>query len=160
MRPFTGVACLVEMLVSGGQTGVDRAALDVALALGIPCGGWCPRGRRAEDAPLSQRYPLNETPSGDYPQRTEWNVRDSDATLLLTPHPPDGGTALTQELAEGMGRPLLAVDPHDLARVGEVREWLGERRVRTLNVAGPRESRAPGVYVAARRFLVALLERG
>ena len=124
MRRFTGVARLVEMLVSGGQTGVDRAALDVALALGIACGGWCPRGRRAEDAPLPRRYPLNETPSADYAQRTGWNVRDSDATLLLTPLPPDGGTALTLELAERMGRPHLAVDLHDLARAREVRAWL------------------------------------
>jgi hypothetical protein len=148
------------MLVSGGQTGVDRAALDVALALGIPCGGWCPRGRRAEDAPLSERYPLNETPSADYQQRTEWNVRDSDATLLLTPLPPDGGTALTLELAERMGRPHLAVDPHDLSHAREVRAWLASERVRTLNVAGPRESRAPGTYDAARCFLSAVLEGG
>ena len=70
-------------IVSGGQTGVDRAALDVALALGLACGGWCPRGRRAEDGPLPARYPLRETPSASYPERTEWNVRDSDGTLVL-----------------------------------------------------------------------------
>jgi len=151
------VANLVEVLVSGGQTGVDRAALDVALALGIACGGWCPRGRRAEDGTLPPSYPLNETPSADYAQRTEWNVRDSDATLLLTPHPPDGGTALTLELAERMGRPHLAVDPRDLARAREVRLWLASQRVRTLNVAGPRESRAPGTHDAAQRFLLAVL---
>lgn len=149
----------VKRLVSGGQTGVDRAALDVALALGIPCGGWCPKGRRAEDAPLAEGYPLSETPSADYPQRTEWNVRDSDGTLVLTSAPPDGGTALTLDLAERIGRPRLAVDPRDLSALAEVREWLARHRVRTLNVAGPRESRAPGAYDAARRFLSALLEK-
>jgi hypothetical protein len=153
------VARLLARLVSGGQTGVDRAALDVALALGIPCGGWCPRGRRAEDAPLPERYPLSETPSADYTQRTEWNVRDSDGTLVLAPGPPDGGSALTLELAERLRRPSLAVDPRDLARIEEVREWLERQRVRTLNVAGPRESRVPGAYDAARRFLGVLLER-
>ena len=70
-------------IVSGGQTGVDRAALDAALALGMRCGGWCPAGRWAEDGPIDPRYPLRETPSGDPAQRTEWNVRDSDATLIL-----------------------------------------------------------------------------
>ena len=72
-------------IISGGQTGVDRAALDVALELGLPCGGWCPRGRRAEDGPIDPRYPLTETPWDGYPQRTEWNVRDADGTLILTP---------------------------------------------------------------------------
>lgn len=150
---------LVQKVVSGGQSGVDRAALDVALALGIPCGGWCPRGRRTEDAPLPDRYPLNETPSADYSQRTEWNVRDSDGTLVLAPGTPDGGSALTLELAMRLGRPSLAVDPRDLERVEEVREWLARYRVGSLNVAGPRESRAPGAYDAARRFLGALLEK-
>jgi hypothetical protein len=159
MRPLTGVPRLLERLVSGGQTGVDRAALDVALTLGLPCGGWCPRGRRAEDGPLAERYPLCETPSADYTQRTEWNVRDSDGTLVLTWAPPDGGTALTLELAERLGRARLAVDPRDLSRLAAVREWVGRHRVRTLNVAGPRESRAPGAYDAALRFLGLLLEK-
>jgi len=75
---------MFAQVVSGGQTGVDRAALDVASELGLPCGGWCPQGRKAEDGPLVSRYPLKETPSADYFQRTEWNVRDSDGTLVLT----------------------------------------------------------------------------
>ena len=91
---------LVEKIVSGGQTGVDRAALDVALELGIPCGGWCPRGRRAEDGALSARYPLMETPSDDYVQRTTWNIRDSDGTLILTRGEPTGGTAQTALICE------------------------------------------------------------
>ena len=102
----------VRRLVSGGQTGADRAALDVAIRLGIPYGGWCPRGGRAEDLPdppgLLGTYPeLVETPTTDSSVRTEWNVRDSDATLLLTDRPDSlsGGTALTRDLAVRLGRP-------------------------------------------------------
>src|SRR5438309_682688 len=86
-------------IISGGQTGVDRAALDAALACGVPCGGCCPQGRRAEDGPIAARYPLTETPSPDYPPRTERNVRDADATLILIKGMPSGGTALTIEVA-------------------------------------------------------------
>jgi hypothetical protein len=151
------VAALLERVVSGGQTGVDRAALDVALALGIPCGGWCPRERRAEDGPIPGRYPLRETPSGEYPQRTEWNVRDSEGTLALTRGRPRGGTALTLALARSLGRPSLHVD---LAQGGDpepVRSWIRAERIRVLNVAGPRESDTPGIYAAAAAFLGALL---
>ncbi|MEZ6054758.1 MAG: putative molybdenum carrier protein, partial [Planctomycetaceae bacterium] len=82
-------------IVSGGQTGVDRAALDVGLDLDLPCGGWCPRGRKAEDGPIDERYPLKETESAKYDVRTRRNVRDSDGTLVLTVGDPIGGTALT-----------------------------------------------------------------
>ncbi len=91
---------MIQRVFSGGQTGVDRAALDVALDLGFPCGGWCPSGRRAEDGPLKEIYPLKETPSKNYAQRTEWNVRDSDGTLVLHRGSLSGGTAFTIELAE------------------------------------------------------------
>src|SRR5207247_8623955 len=101
---------MLTKLISGGQTGVDRAALDVALELGLPCGGWCPRGRRAEDGPIDARYPLQETRSAAYPVRTRWNVRDADGTLILMRGRPDRGTALTRELAEAMNKPLLVVD--------------------------------------------------
>src|SRR5438876_1977372 len=98
--PSDSVFCMiVSKIISGGQTGVDRAALDVALELGIPCGGWCPQGRRAEDGVIPARYPLRETPWWGYPQRTEWNVRDSDGTLILAEGEPDRGTVLTRELA-------------------------------------------------------------
>ena len=89
---------------------MDRAALDVALELGRPCGGWCPRGRRAEDGPLDPRYPLTETPSAGYPQRTEWNVRDSDATLILSHGALAGGSKLTESLAREMGKAVMHVE--------------------------------------------------
>jgi hypothetical protein len=140
-------------VVSGGQTGVDRAALDVALGLGLPCGGWCPKGRRAEDGPLDARYPLAETPWSGYPQRTEWNVRDSDGTLVLTLGSPDRGTALTVALAARRRRPCLVVDLGAAPDEEAVRAWARENRVGTLNVAGPRESSSPGIHARAAEFL-------
>ncbi|PSQ85488.1 MAG: molybdenum cofactor carrier, partial [Bacteroidetes bacterium QH_2_63_10] len=85
----------MRKIISGGQTGVDRAALDAALAFNVPVGGWCPKGRRAEDGQIPDRYPLEETPSEAYEQRTAWNVRDSDGTLIITDGSLEGGTALT-----------------------------------------------------------------
>ena len=146
------VAGLVRIL-SGGQTGVDRAALDTALTLGLACGGWCPRGRRAEDGPLSARYPLQETPSRSYPERTEWNVRDSDGTLVLHRGRLRGGTALTLRLARAQGRPALAVDLAAAPSADDVRTWIARERIRTLNVAGPRESEHPGIQAQAAEFL-------
>jgi hypothetical protein len=156
----------VLRLVSGGQTGADRAALDVAIKLGIPYGGWCPRGGLAEDRPdapgLLRDYPeLRETPSGESAVRTEWNVRDSDATLLLTDRPDglSGGSELTRDLATRLGRPVLVTSTHGAEAV---RAWLHELRERSpqplvLNVAGPRESKEPGLYAAACRFLEQVL---
>jgi hypothetical protein len=144
-------------IVSGGQTGVDRAALDVALELGIECGGWCPAGRWAEDGPIDARYPLHETPSADPTERTEWNVRDSDATLILTAGTPSPGTELTIEAARGLGRPVYTFHAGSPEDVGMFRRWLQVYRVGTLNVAGPRESEAPGIHAEARQILMALL---
>jgi Circularly permutated YpsA SLOG family len=144
-------------IVSGGQTGVDRAALDVALELGIPCGGWCPQGRRAEDGVIPARYPLSETPWWGYPQRTEWNVRDSDGTLILTEGQPDRGTTLTRELAAAHRKPHLVVDLSAGADAASVRAWATAGRVGVLNVAGPRESSRPGIHDRAVAFLRALL---
>jgi hypothetical protein len=144
-------------IVSGGQTGVDRAALDAALERDLPIGGWCPLGRRAEDGRIPEHYPLRECPSADYEQRTEWNVRDSDGTLVLASGPPVGGTALTLRLAGSLGRPCLMLDLGGNPRPREARRWLRAHGIRLLNVAGPRESEAPGVYRRARNFLEALL---
>ncbi len=148
---------MLHKIVSGGQTGVDRAALDVALARGIPCGGWCPRGRRAEDGALPFRYPLQETPSEEYAQRTEWNVRDSDGTLVLLRERPSQGTALTIELAARMGKPCLVLDMNQHPNTGTVRAWILEHRIHNLNVAGPREEKSPGIYRDSVDFLQSLL---
>jgi len=146
----------VARIVSGGQTGVDRAALDAAIALGIPCGGWCPRGRRAEGEPIPDVYPLRETPTSAYPERTAWNVRDSDGTLVLARGVPTGGTALTVALARRTGKPVLIANP-DQDSPERAAAWLARERIRTLNVAGPRESEAPGIHDSAVAFLRALL---
>lgn len=135
-----------QKVVSGGQTGVDQAALDAAQRAGLPCGGWCPKDRRSEAGPISRRYPLTETPSADPTLRTEWNVRDSDGTLIVTWGRLTGGTALTRRLAEVRAKPCLVVDPHDASAPETVRRWLDEHGVRVLNVAGPRESRQPGIH--------------
>lgn len=145
-------------IVSGGQTGVDQAALDVALELDIVCGGWCPLGRRSEDGVIDARYSLQETPTRDYPQRTEWNVRDSDATLILTHGKPDGGTALTRRLARAYKKPCKVIDFQKSEFPEVVAAWLVEHGVQTLNVAGPRESSQPGIGAEARDFLKRLIE--
>ena len=148
----------IKKVVSGGQTGVDRAALDAALAFGIPCGGWCPKGRLAEDGPIPARYPLNETPSCDYPARTEWNVRDSDGTLVLSWGRPSGGTALTIALARRLKRPCLVIDlePADLS-CEKIAAWIDLHDVAVLNVAGPRESAGLPIYRKAHALLIKLL---
>jgi predicted Rossmann-fold nucleotide-binding protein len=143
----------IGKIVSGGQTGVDRAALDVALALGIECGGWCPQGRRAEDGRIPERYPLTETESAAYSQRTQRNVRESDATLILVCGEPRGGTLLTQRTAGRIGKPCLSVDVNAPVAPQEVREWLSQHAVRILNVAGPRETQSPGIGQLATQLL-------
>jgi hypothetical protein len=152
-----GAVSRIRCIVSGGQTGVDRAALDVALGLGLPCGGWCPKGRKAEDGPIPRRYPLFETPTAAYRQRTEWNVRDTDGTLVLCWGRATGGTALTIRLARRRRRPLLVLDLTLDPSPSRVRDWVRDRRIRVLNVAGPRESKSAGVHRRAVRFLRAVL---
>jgi hypothetical protein len=144
-------------IISGGQTGVDRAALDAAMAVELPHGGWCPRGRLAEDGPIPAHYALQETASPDYAVRTEQNVLEADATLILTRGIPCGGTELTIRLAERHGRPLMIVDLDAPPLPAEIRHWLSGADVRVLNVAGPRESQQPGIGRRAREFLVRVL---
>jgi len=140
-------------IISGGQTGVDRAALDAAIELGIRHGGWCPRGRLAEDGPIPERYQLTETESPDYPVRTEQNVVDSDATLILCCGRPAGGTELTWRLAERHAKPCLVVDLDLPLDPLAIRRWIAENRVRVLNIAGPRESQSPGIAARAKALL-------
>ena len=154
---------MIEKIVSGGQTGADRAALDVALELGIATGGWVPRGRRAEDGTIPARYVgLVESESGDYAQRTRLNVRDSDATLVFAFGEPTGGTALTARCARDLGRPVLVLDLDERTRaeaVDRLLDWLGETAPRVLNVAGPRLSGEPRIAAAVAAVLPAALER-
>ena len=155
----------ITQIISGGQSGVDRAALDIGRELGIDCGGWCPLGRRAEDGVIPDHYPLRETPAADYEQRTEWNVWESDGTLLLTVGPPGGGTGYTLEIAEAIGRPHLVIDlsgmetgkPYEEA-LRRARNWIESEQVAVLNVAGPRESKCPGIHISASDFLHRLLQ--
>jgi hypothetical protein len=131
-------------LVSGGQTGADQAGLDWAIAHGVRHGGWCPKGRKSEDGPLSEVYQLTETPSASYLQRTEWNVRDSCATLVFTlTDKLEGGSKRTAEFAERLGKPWLHVRPGVHPKY--VARFLARHAVTTLNVAGKRESGAPGI---------------
>jgi hypothetical protein len=146
-------------IISGGQTGADRAALDFAISRGIPHGGWCPLGRRAEDGVLDARYQMRETESRNYRQRTRRNVADSDATLILNLGELVDGSLATRQFAEQANKPVcvVALDADDLAaEVGRVRGWLAAHRIAVLNVAGPRESKRPGVYRQALAFLEAL----
>lgn len=145
---------VVSRVVSGGQTGADRAALDWAIARGIAHGGWCPRGRRAEDGRIAGRYALRETPSRDYEQRTRWNVRDSDGTLIVSRAAVlSGGSAYTARCAERLEQPWLHVHP-GADDAAAIRAFLERYRIRTLNVAGPRASTDPGIYA----YVYGLLE--
>ncbi len=158
-------------LISGGQSGVDRAVLDVALARGLDYGGWCPKGGWAEDfaAPpgLLVKYPhLKETPLADPAQRTEWNVRDADACLILIDaggSEISAGTTLAKELARRYRKPLLVVDLREPDILERAAPWLRVQGAAfgagfTLAVGGPRESEAPGIYERASRFIDALLD--
>lgn len=137
---------------------MDRAALDVAAELGLARGGWCPLHRKAEDGAIPARYPLTPTPSPAYAQRTRWNVRDADATLVISPLPPAGGTGLTVRAAKVARKPLWLADPEQAPDVAGFRAWLAANGVTILNVAGPRESEQPGIHGAAVKLLRALLE--
>jgi len=158
-------------LLSGGQTGVDRAVLDVALARGMAYGGWCPKDGWAEDflqpPGLLAKYPhLEATPLGDPAQRTEWNVRDADACMILVAAgglDVSGGTALASELAHRYRKPLLVVNLLDPDALKHTALWLRVQQAKhgsalALAIGGPRESEAPGIYARATAFIAAMLE--
>ncbi|MBP3193904.1 putative molybdenum carrier protein [Natronogracilivirgula saccharolytica] len=141
---------MLVKIISGAQTGADRAALDAALELGIPCGGWVPKGRYAEDGEIPERYPdLKETPDAEVEMRTEWNIRDSDATLIVSHGPLEGGSLYTKVKAGELGKPWLHLDlsglSHDQA-VTTARKWLEDVRPAVLNIAGSRASKDSDIY--------------
>ncbi len=142
-----------ERIISGGQTGVDRAALDTAIELNIEHGGWCPAGRLSEDGPIPSRYALKETRSHEYPVRTEQNIADSSATLILHEGKLQGGTLLTKRLCHKRGKPYYTVKI-GISMIVTVREWLTIQTPEVLNIAGPRESSSPGIYSRSRKFLL------
>ncbi|MBF0288860.1 MAG: putative molybdenum carrier protein [SAR324 cluster bacterium] len=149
---------MIHKIVSGGQTGVDRAALNVALELNIPCGGWCPRGRIAEDGRIAEHYPLQETPSRQYAQRTEWNVRDSDGTLILNQGKLSGGTLLTWKKAEVLKKQHLVIPLSSNADCAAVWNWIHAHHIQILNIAGPRENSKHSIYKAAKTLLHQLFQ--
>jgi len=146
-RDASGAVTLVK-IVSGGQTGADRAALNWAMTRGVLHGGWCPRGRKAEDGTIGPDYRLTETPSDSYVQRTEWNVRDSDGTVILSlSRTLTGGSRRTAELAQQHGKPWLHLSKDaNKGNAGErLRRFVQEHHIRVLNVAGPRASTEPDI---------------
>jgi hypothetical protein len=152
----------VDCIVSGGQTGVDRAALDAAIELGIPHRGWCPKGRKAEDGVIPFRYQLQETSGSDYAERTRRNAEDSDATLILTDSPSSdlplrGGTLLTWSFCQQLARPVLVIRLRRPGPDKRLQDWLADHRVGVLNVAGPRASKHPELYAAAKAYLLRVL---
>ena len=154
---------MLQKIVSGGQTGVDRAALDVAIALsnelGISVGGYCPKGRIAEDGIIADKYPLTETTTSSYTQRTEWNVKHSDGTLILSCGKLTKGTALTLKFAKQRQKPFFIVDlSQDTTNIYlDIISWLTNNQIATLNIAGSRESSSPSIYKEAYSFLEKLL---
>lgn len=154
---------MITTIVSGAQTGADRAALDVALAWGLECGGWVPLGRMAEDGVIPGHYPnLRETETAETAVRTERNVRDSDGTLILSHGGLSGGSLHTQQLAHRLGRPTLHIDLERTDGAGAVATaaaWLQESGIGVLNVAGPRASRDPDIYAATLIVLSGVLGR-
>lgn len=143
----------VQRIVSGGQTGVDRAALDAAISLNIEHGGWCPRGRLAEDGVIPSRYQLRETEATEYGVRTEQNVVDSDGTLLLYKERLQRGTLLTYRMAQKHARPALRVRLDRPLDVPAIQRWLVDNKIRTVNIAGPRASSCPGIEQETLRLL-------
>lgn len=148
-----------ERIISGGQTGADRAALDFAIASDYSHGGWAPRGREAEDGRIALKYQLTELPEGGYRQRTRRNVEDSDGTLIVNLGALDGGTLATKIFAEKAGKPLFVAQVDDgvtAEMAAGVLAWLRAHDIKTLNVAGPRESKRPRIYQPTTALLEAV----
>ena len=154
----------IEKIISGGQTGVDQAALDAAMELNIDCGGWCPPVRLSENGIIPSIYPLTETPNDKSDQspgiprslRTEWNVRDSDATLILMPSDikSDMGSEWTYQCAANYNKPCIVLDPFEDDIIPIIIKWLEENKISVLNIAGPSESKYPGIGSATYRILI------
>lgn len=147
---------MIKKIISGGQTGADRAALDAAINLGVPHGGWIPKGRIAEDGPLPEKYQLKEMPTKSYQKRTEQNIIDSDGTLIIANGKLTGGSALTRTMARNRNKPFLYIDllktPKYLVS-SKIIDWMIEYDVKVLNVAGPRASKDPKIYDTVKKII-------
>jgi hypothetical protein len=149
-------------IISGGQTGVDRAALDAALESGISAGGWCPQGREAEDGPIAEKYPLQELPDGSYKERTLKNVQESDATVIIYFETISGGTEETLSFCLKEKKPYLLIDGSDFNEEGaskRIKQFINGNQISLLNVAGPRASKEKRAYEYTKQAFTLLLER-
>ncbi len=148
----------VRKIISGGQTGVDRAGLDFAIENQIPHGGYCPKGRKAEDGKISNSYNLIETATSNYKERTEKNLIESDGTLIINKGELSGGTLLTANLCKKHKKPLFIVDLSNITAKTkeEFNSWIKDNSIKTLNIAGPRESKSQ-LYLQAKDCLGILL---
>jgi len=147
---------IIQKIISGAQTGADRAALDVAIINGMPHGGWVPKGRKAEDGIVPGDYQVSELSSGDYKYRTEMNVKDSSGTLIISHGKLTGGSELTQKYADKHGKPCIHIDRNLLSEASaaiKVSQWIEEHHVEVLNCAGPRASKDPEIYSAVFNIL-------
>ena len=158
-------------IISGGQTGVDLAALDTASVFGIHCGGWCPKGRINEEGTIHKKYELKEihgdynTDKENYDARTKANIKDSDGTLIFVPSYPlppaiQDGTLLTISEAKKQKKPFLIIDLSRPASEGivSISDWIETHAIVTLNIAGPRESTCPGIYKQTTSFLLEMFQ--
>ena len=146
-------------IISGGQTGVDRAALDAALELKMECGGFCPKGRKSEDGRIPEYYPLTETATSEYSERTELNVKTGGGTLVVIDKDADQGSSLTITLCKFHNKPYLVIDLSKEARPETIIQWIKENKIHVLNIAGSRESSSPGIYRKAYGFLREVFEK-
>lgn len=143
----------VEQIISGGQSGVDRAALDFALQNNISCGGWCPEGRMAEDGIIPSKYPLKETNSDEVSVRTYKNIEWADGTLIIHSTQIDQGTQTTIDDSIQLKKPYFIIDLNETINTIAFSNWIDSNKIRILNIAGPRESNSKGIYVLAYKFL-------
>ncbi len=153
---------LTLKIISGGQTGVDRAALDAALESGVSAGGWCPEGRKAEDGPIAERYPLQELPDGSYKERTLKNVQDSDATIIIYFESISGGTEETLLYCLNEKKPYLLIDGSGITEDSaskRIKHFIDENQISLLNVAGPRASKEQRAYEYTKQVITLMLER-
>ncbi len=152
---------LTLKIISGGQTGVDRAALDAALESGVSAGGWCPEGRKAEDGPIAERYPLQELPDGSYKERTLKNVQDSDATIIIYFKSISGGTKETLLYCLNEKKPYLLIDGSGITEDSaskRIKHFIDENQISVLNVAGPRASKEKRAYEYTKQVITLMLQ--